>query len=119
MNRASLLFLSRKIQHLFPNLSLFLFSCLLFFPSTCPEDPHRLSPNLGEKEDDGVHESGGNLRVAGEHCKGEDKEEQEADAVLEQHVGEDVDVVGEQPVGNDHVGSAAEEVEEGEDAKEG
>ena len=50
--------------------------------------------------------------MAGEHCKGEDKEEQEADTVLEQHVGEDVDVVGEQPVGNDHMGSAADEVEE-------
>ena len=57
--------------------------------------------------------------MTNKHGHGKGKEEEKAQTVLDQHVREQIYVGGVEPVGGQHVGSAAEKVEEGDEAKEG
>ena len=56
--------------------------------------------------------------MSGQQQDGEGGEEGEAERVLEEHVGEDVDVVGEEEVGEEHVAGVAGDVEQGQEGKE-
>ena len=53
--------------------------------------------------------------MADEHCQGKRKEEEEADTVFEQHVGEKINVIWKKPVRSKHVGSTAAQMEQGDE----